>query len=89
MISVRTISHRKIFCLRLFLPLLADAAFIGLDACVPHLVPPHVGAIGELHIANVAFEELPVVAVALGGWLRLRFCIIGGGWRGGRNTLYR
>lgn len=45
--------------------LLTDAAFVGLNAGVSHLVPTHVGAIGKLHIAHIAFEEFPVAIVVI------------------------
>lgn len=41
-------------------PFLADAALVGFDTSVPHLMSTHVGAIRELHIANVTFEQLSV-----------------------------
>lgn len=40
--------------------LLADAAFVRLDSGVAHLVAPHVGAIAELHVADVALKQLAV-----------------------------
>lgn len=41
-------------------PLLTDPALVRLNARVPHLVPPHVGAVRELHVTHVALEQLPV-----------------------------
>lgn len=36
---------------------LADATLVRLHARVPHLVAPHIGAVGELHVAYIAFED--------------------------------
>lgn len=46
-------------------PFLAYATFVRFDAGVSHLVAAHVGAVGELHVADIALEELPV-------WARVR-----------------
>lgn len=56
-------------------PLLADSAFVRFDAGVSHLVAAHVGAVGELHVTDVALEELPVRA---GVRLRGRHIVIVG-----------
>lgn len=45
--------------------LLTDATFVGFYSGVAHLVPTHVSAIGELHIAHIAFEQFPVAIVVI------------------------
>lgn len=42
--------------------LLADAALVGLDSGVSHLMASHVGTIAELHVTDVALKELAVRA---------------------------
>lgn len=54
---------------------LADAAFVRFDTGVAHFVAAHVRAVGELHVAHVAFEEFPVWAV---GVLRRRHVVVVG-----------
>lgn len=63
--------------------LLANSAFVRLDACVAHFMPTHVSAIWELHIAYVAFKQLsvgPGVGVLCGrhivviGWALRHVC---------------
>lgn len=63
-------------------PLLANTALVRLHAGVAHFVSAHVGAIGELHVADVTFEHLAVYTV--GGRvvvLHLRLVFGGGGGR--------
>lgn len=63
-------------------PLLANTALVRFDAGVAHLVSTHVGAVGELHVADVALEHLAVYTV--GGRvivLHLRLVLGGGGGR--------
>lgn len=47
-------------------PFLADAALVRFDARVPHLVPAHVRAVREFHVAHVAFEHFSVNSIYWG-----------------------
>lgn len=44
-------------------PLLAHTALVRLHASVAHFVAPHVGAIGELHVAHIALKQFAMVLV--------------------------
>lgn len=46
---------------------LTNAALVGFDASVPHLVSPHVGSIRELHVANITLEQFSMHPI--GRWI--------------------